>query len=190
MIDLHNIKAFTVPRPAPNFIGSAGDFDELPETHKEQILFLDKVAEKYIYDFASAARLLTGGFWAPFEKGNFKTVEEFDEFYGTQASKQGLKKWLFGRGIAFDTWVFVLSDGAWEPMLMTWKMMVKYVEHIFFSGDVVVFDATTNWCLVYFHENKMFFGKDKFFDPTEDEQRMKELNERKEKYPDFKHPFL
>jgi hypothetical protein len=190
MIDINNIRNFNIPRPDPNFIGTAKEFDDLPETHKEQILFLDKAAEKYIFEFVSSAHLITGGFWDPFAKGNFKNVEEFDRFYGIQASKQELKKWLFNRGIAFPTWVFVLMGANQPPMLMTWKMMVKYVEHIFFGDDVVVFDKTLNWCLVYFHENQMFFGKDKTFDPSEDEQIMQELNDRKKKYPRFKHPFL
>lgn len=190
MIDIHNIKNFTIPRSDLNFVGTAKEFDELPETHQEQILFLDKAAEKYIFDFASAANIITGGFWDPFAKGNFKTVEEYDHFYGIQASKQELKKWLFNRGIPFSTWVFVLMDSNEPPMLMTWKMMVKYVEHIFYGEEVIVFDHTLNWCLVYFHENQMFFGKDKYYDPAEIEQEMQELNERKKNYPQFKHPFL
>ncbi len=177
-------------RPDHNFIGSGQEFDNLPATHQEQILFLNPDAEKYIFEFVSSARLITGGFWAPFEKGNFKTIETYDRLYGTQDSKQGLKKWLFNRGIPFDTWVFVLPAANETAMLMTWKMVLKYVEHIFFGEDALVFDKTTNWCLVYYHENEMFFGKDKFLDPTDDEQKMHELNERKKKYPDFKHPYL
>lgn len=189
MTDLANIRDFTIPRPGPNFIGSAADFDALPETHREQILFLDKAAEAYIFQFAAAARLVTGGFWDPFAKGNFRTVETYDRFYGTQETKGELKKWLFRRGIPFATWVFVLS-AVHEPMLMTWKMMVKYVEHIFFGDDVMVFDPTLRWCLVYYHHDQLFFGKDPVFDPAEDEQRMKELNDRKRKYPRFRHPYL
>jgi len=52
LIDLSNIKNFTTPPPTDSSIfGSAADFDALPETHKEQILFLNKVAEKYLYEF-------------------------------------------------------------------------------------------------------------------------------------------
>ncbi|MDB5203559.1 MAG: hypothetical protein JWQ27_2968 [Ferruginibacter sp.] len=190
MIDIDNIRHFTMPRPDPNFIGTAIEFDELPETHREQILFLDKAAGKYIFEFAVSARFITGGLWDPFAKGNFKTVEHYDRFYGIQDSKQELKKWLFNRGIPFSTWVFVLPGANQPPMLMTWKMMVKYVEHIFFGDDVVVFDHTGNWCLVYFHENEMFFGKDRSYDPAEDDQLIADLNERKKQYPQFKHPFL
>jgi len=134
--------------------------------------------------------MITGEFWDPFAKGNFKTVETYDRFYGIQASKQELKKWLFNRGIAFPTWVFVLMAANEPPMLMTWKMMIKNVEHLFFGDDVMVFDKTANWCLVCYHGKRMFFGRDKIYDPAEDERTMTELNERKKKYPRFKHPFL
>jgi len=73
---------------------------------------------------------------------------------------------------------------------MTWKMLIKYSDCLFIMDDVMVFDNTLNWCLFFFHEDKMFFGKDNIYDPTEDLKRMEELNERKRKYPDFKHPYL
>jgi hypothetical protein len=190
MIDLNNIRNFTISRPEFNFIGTAKDFDALPETHREQILFVDKTAEKYIFDFVSAANLITDGFWDPFSKGNFKTVEESEALSNTPVANQELKKWLFNRGIAFPTWVFVLMETPGPPMLMTWKMVIKYVDHILFGSDVVIFDSTLNWCLVYFHENQLFFGKDRFYDPSENEQMMKDLNEKKKKYPQFRHPFL
>ena len=191
MVDLNNIKSFTVPRPEGwSLFGSAQEFDNLPETHREQILFLDKAASKYIYEFSSDAHLMTGGLWDPFAKGNFKQVEEFSNFSRTPESNERLKKWLFNRGIPFPTWVFVLLNGNEGPLLMTWKMLIKYSDCLFIMDDVMVFDNTLNWCLFFFHEDKMFFGKDNIYDATEDLKRMEELNERKRKYPDFKHPYL
>ena len=190
MIDLANIKNFSIPRPEFNFMGTARDFDALPETHQAQIIFLDKDAEKYIFQFASSAHLTTGGFWDPFAEGNFKTVDELEALYQTEQSNQELKKWLFNRGIQFATWVFVLGETLGPPMLMTWKMLIKYVNDIFFGNDVMVFDSTLDWCLVYFHENRLFFGKDRFYDPSANEQMTRELNERKKQYPRFRHPFL
>jgi hypothetical protein len=169
MIDLHNIKNFTIDRPDEGTIfWSAKEFDSLPETHREQILFLDKTASEYIYEFSSAAHLMTGGVWDPFAKGNFKTVEEFSDFSRTEESKQRLKKWLFNRQISFSTWVFVLFNGNDGPMLMTWKMLIKYSDDLFIMDDVMVFDSTLNWCLFFFHEDKIFFGKDNIYDPSED----------------------
>lgn len=191
MIDLNNIKNFTIPRPEGwTVFGSSADFDALPETHKAQILFLDKTAEKYLYEFAEYARLLSDGGWAPFSKGNFKTVEQYGHAVDLQENIPLLKKWLYNRGIPFSNWVFMLCDSNEQPLLITWKMFIKYAFDIFLIGDAMVFDQTINWCLFNYHEGQLFFGKDAVYDSSGDEVYMKELNERKKKYPQFKHPYL
>ena len=191
MVDLNNIKKFTVDRPEGcTIFGTAKEFDNLPETHKAQILFLDKAASEYILDFLFSAHIVTGGSWAPFEKGNFKEVDEFFDFRRNPESKQSLKKWLYKRGIPFDTSVFVLENGNSHDFLTTWKMVIKYSADLFIMNDMIVFDRTLNWCLYFFHEDQLFFGRDNVYDATEDHKRMEELNERKKKYPQFKHPYL
>lgn len=192
MIDLSTIRNYTMPRPdGVTFFGNAQHFDALPETHKEQILFLNKTAREYLIRFSGpSANLVTGHSWDPFVKGNFKTVEECPVLYDLPEGHQLLKKWLFHRGIAFKTWVFVLFEGFDDPMMMTWKMLVKYSDLIFFGEDVMVFDNSLNWCLFYYHENQLFFGKDNMYDPTENDEMMKALNERKKNFPQFRHPYL
>ncbi len=190
MIDLENTRSFSVARPDFSIFGTAAAFDLLPETHREQILFLDVVASKYIWSFSNAAHLLTGGLWAPFEKNNFKEVDEFNQFYGTSESEQFLKKWLYKRGIAFNTWVYLLEESNNQVILTTWKMVVKYAADLFISNDLMLFDKTLNWCLIYFHHNQLFFGRGNVYDASEDDKRAEELNERKKNFPQFKHPYL
>lgn len=190
MIDIENTRSFTVARPAHSIFGSAAAFDMLPETHQAQILFLDATASDYIWSFSTAAHLLTGGVWAPFEKGNFKEVDEFDKFFGNEASRQHLKKWLYKRGIAFGTEVFVLEESNNQAILTTWKMVVKYAPDLFIMNDLMLFDKTLNWCLFYFHHDKLFFGRGNVYDANDDYKRMEALNERKRKFPQFKHPYL
>ncbi|MES2429821.1 MAG: hypothetical protein V4556_02725 [Bacteroidota bacterium] len=191
MVDISNIKNFVVKRPqAPTLFGTAAEYDALPETHKDQILFLDKPSSDYLDSFLSDAHIITGGSWAPFEKGNFKQVETFDKFYNNEESWQLLKKWLYNRGISFDTWTFLLEENNEPAIMLTWKMVIKYSHDIFRGSDTVVFDKTLNWCLFYFHENELFFGKDNIYDPADDNKRMEALNERKKRFPDFKHPYL
>ena len=191
-VDLENIRKFIVNRPeGVTAFGNAGHFDALPETHREQILFLDKTARKYLFSFTGeSANLYTGHESDPFAKGNFRFVEKLDNLVLTPEGEQELKKWLFKRSLPFRTWVFVLFEGFDDAILMTWKMVVKYSGLIFFSEDVMVFDKTLNWCLFYFHENEIFFGRENRYDPTENERAMQALNERKKKFPQFKHPFL
>ena len=77
-IDLESIRNFVVDRPeGVTTFGNAGHFDALPETHREQILFLDQTARKYLFSFTGpSANLFTGHEWDPFAKGNFKIVEQ------------------------------------------------------------------------------------------------------------------
>lgn len=192
MVSLDNIRDFVIEHPGGyTLFGNAEEFNALPATHRDQILFLDKSVKKYLYSFTGpSANLLTGDGYDPFAKGNFKTVEEFTELHQTDEGRQKLKKWLYQRGIPFSTWVFVLYDSLYDPVLVTWKMVIKYSNDIFFGQDVVIFDHTQQWCLSYYHENEMYFGKDPFYDPTENEQKMQALNERKKNYPGFRHPYL
>jgi hypothetical protein len=69
-------------------------------------------------------------------------------------------------------------------------MLLRFSPFIFYGDDVAVFDRSINWCLFYYHENDMFFGKDRKYDAGENERMMAELNERKKKYPQFRHPYL
>jgi len=191
MVDLTNIKDFTVDKVKSwSLFGTDEEFNALPVTHQDQIFFLDKNASKYIYEFSARANLTTGDVWDPFAKGNFKKVEEFNEFYRNEESQAKLKKWLYNRGIAFKTWVFLLPNFNDYPILTTWKMVVKYSDVLFSSDDIMVFDQTINWCLFFFHENHLYFGTDKIDNLTEGDLMMQILNEKKKKYPNFKHPYL
>jgi hypothetical protein len=191
MVDLANIKNFTMPRPEGwTVFGHAADFDALPQTHKDQILFLDKEASKYIWKFSGDANLLTGGGWAPFEGGNFRQVDQFADFRRNEESNSALKKWLHHRGILYPTWVFVLNEGDDQVILTTWKMVIKYAAELFTINDTLVFGSTLHWCLFFYHEDQLFFGSGPVYDATNDEKKMEELNERKKNYPQFRHPYL
>ncbi len=186
MIDLQNIKSHNISRPGVwTLFGSPEDFDNFPQEHKDQILFLDKPAGKYIYGFAASADLVSDDTSDPFHKNNFKTIEEFKEL----ADESKLKKWLYRRRIPFGNWVFVLPAYNDYPIYTTWKMIIKYNSTILFSSDVLIFDNTLNWCLFYFHHDHLFFARDNIYDPTDKYKKMEQLNELKGKYPNFKFPY-
>jgi hypothetical protein len=190
MIDLENIISYTIPRPNGwTVFGNAEEFDALPVATKDQIFFLTREATGNLIDLAHTARLVTDGGWDPFSKSNFKTVETFRDFWSNDESRQLLKKWLYHRGIAFSNKVFLLQNSE-LGILTTWKMVLRYSPFIFPGDDTMIFDRTLNWCLFYYHEDMMFFGRDISYDPSEDEKKMEELNERKRKFPAFRHPYL
>lgn len=190
MIDLENIKNFSVPRPEGwTVFGNAAQFDALPQATKDQVFFLSPEATDYLLDYVHTVQLITGGGWDPFAKGNFKTVEIFDAFYGDEESRQVLKKWLYHRGLPFGNMVFLLQANE-SAILTTWKMILRYSAFIFPGDDLLIFDKTLNWCLFYYHDDKLFFGRDNVYDPSEVDKKMEALNERKKKFPQFRHPYL
>lgn len=191
MIDFSNIKQFSTARPqTPSAFGTAAEFDALPETYKAQIFFLDITARKFLYEFIDHTYLLSDGGWAPFSYANYKTIEQYEHAVDLHDNIPLLKKWMYNRGIPFSNYVFVLTDSNEQPLLMTWKMVIKYAFDLFLIGDTLIFDPTINWAVYNYHEGKLFFAKDNSYDPSGMELYVQELNERKKKYPQFKHPFL
>lgn len=133
MIDIENLKQFQIKRPdhwTP--FGDGEDFDQLPETHKDQLVFLDKNATKFLYSYLHAAKLIASND-NPFSRNNFRIIEHYTDM----TNEDGLKKWLFNREMPFKNEVFLLGD---ECIFTTWKMIVKYAPDIFFMNDTVVFD--------------------------------------------------
>lgn len=189
-MEIDKIHEFSIPRPTGwTVFGNAETFEALPKETRDQVIFLDKEASAFVSDYFSIARLLTDGGWDPFSGGNFKSVDKCYEFFQDDESRQKLKKWLYQRGIPFKNWVFILQNSE-EVVMCTWKMAIKFSGDIFYGDDVAIFDRTLNWCLFYYHDDVMFFGKDRIVDSSDDERMMKELNERKQKFPKFRHPFL
>jgi hypothetical protein len=190
MVELSNILQFTVPVPEDwTAFGNAAEFATLPDETKDQVYFLNSEATDYLFDLIHSAALVTGGGWDPFAKGNFKNVEQSNGFPTDDEGRQAMKKWLYHRGIPFSDQVFLLEQSR-HAIATTWKMLIRYSPFIFPGGDVVVFDRTLNWCLFYYHENEFFFGRNRQYDSSADEIRMQELNERKKKFPGFRHPYL
>ncbi len=92
-------------------------------------------------------------------------------------------------GILIEKWVFLLPNHGQHPITLSWKMVVKHAGNIFWGDDVLIFDDTNQWCLYYWHEEELFFGKINTFDPEMGYQEMGELNEKEKKYPGFKNPY-
>jgi len=185
MIDFTNIKTHAIDRPEGwSSLGAAEDFDTLSDEFKDQIIFLDKSAGEFLYKFFSASGFHTGPFWEPFDKKNFKHIEKVNVTH----NKAALKKWLYQRGLPFSKWVYVLPNFGGHPLAMTWKMVIKLCDNLFFADDIVIFDETIQWCLSYWHEDEMYFGKINTTSPEAGYKEVQAMNEKEKKYPGYKHP--
>lgn len=138
------------------------DDEEILPTHSEQFKPLNAKASAEVWKTIVDIRLHED---IPFRKDFFKTI---DRAKIRDNNQQEIKKWLYHRGLAFDTEVVV----SWEPdeaMLVSWKLFVKYF-HVFYHGDITVMDATLNWALLCYHENEIYFGTNDDFEPGNDFQ--------------------
>lgn len=185
MIDFSNIKEKKIERPNIwTCLGSPDEFDSLSNEFKDQIKFLDKEASDFLYKYFEASRFHTGPRWEPFEKKNFKYVDKIS----LDDDGQKIKKWLYNRGIEFAKWVYVLPNYGNAPLMMTWKMVIKNCESLFFGDDVVIFDESNQWCLSYWHEDEMFFGKINVITPEVGYKEVEMMNEMEKEYKGYKHP--
>ena len=56
------------------------------------------------------------------------------------------------------------------------------------ADDIVIFDESIQWCLSYWHEDELFFGKMNTTDPEIGYKEVEVMNEKEKKHPGYKHP--
>jgi hypothetical protein len=180
MINFENIKEFSTAFPKTwTFLGWHMDADKIPEEHKDQIYFLNEEASKFLREYIESSKMMTGPVWKPFNERYFKSL---DEFKLTGTTKKEIKKWLYNKPIPFGKFVYLDGDKSGQVIMLTWKMVIKYWEGLFFADDISIFDETLNWGLFYFHEDTLVFGTDKIYDKEFEYEKVKEINDLQHKY--------
>lgn len=150
-----------------SFIGSPEEAAEIPDTHKDQIHFLNHegttLVKKYFYSTGMGDKLFIQkpfeGYFSRIERRQIEEVDNLD-----------VKKWLYNRGIPFDRWVFADNNRSGQGVMLTWKMVIKYWEGLFYSDDVLISDSTLEWGLYYFHHDVLFFGDKVNYDRAKAEE--------------------
>jgi hypothetical protein len=141
------------------------EYEALPETHKEQILYLDKSSAKYVYKVAGDFDITCGDdSWGnqPFSGGCYREIAKLDNWKDLDQ----LKKWLYQRGVAFQSAALVLPVFSSEEetvLQITWKMLVKYAEIFFGFDNVIIMDPKMQWCLYYHHDDIIYFAEGRDF---------------------------
>jgi hypothetical protein len=98
------------------------------------------------------------------------------EFYSGNSSNEAVKKWLYQLGIPFEQKVFWIDQPLWG-FILTWKMIIKFSDDLFFGSDAVVWDRTLNWCLNYDHNCIFHFGKDRLYNADIRSEEIKKVND-------------
>lgn len=170
MITLENLETHTVPlHEHPMrwlFDDAAGN--PPPDSYRDQILPLSKEASHFLWKMESDFRI---GEFYPHPEKMFRDVTEFS--FGANADKD-VKKWLFRREIPFRQKVFVVFQPD-TAFLLTWKMVVHFSPDLFFGHDLIVWDNTVNWALLYDHNDYFIFGRNRIFDGQEERLRYNAL---------------
>ena len=180
MVNFDNIKTYSTDFPKTwSFLWSTEEASKLPQEHKDQIFFLNDEASEFVRNYIDSSKMVTGPLWKPFNEKYFKTIQEFEI---TEDCENDIKKWLYSKPIPFDKLVFIDSERSGQSVALTWKMVIKYWEGLFFADDLIIFDETLNWGLFYFHEEMLYFGADKIYDKEFEYEKTRELNLLKQKY--------
>jgi hypothetical protein len=157
IITLENAHTFSVPfskHPlAWKFLEECG---QLANEFQDQIIPLTPEAAKFLWDFMNTQRQLS-------------SISSIGKYYNEQSElscgeneNQKVKKWLYERGIPFDRRVFWITQPQWG-FILTWKMVIKFSENLFFGDNEVIWDKTLNWVLMFDHNDIFYFGKNRNF---------------------------
>jgi hypothetical protein len=119
--------------------------------HLDQIWCLNKSGAKFLWEFDMNVNHKVLAHY-PDVARYFKSIAEF------RLGEGGLKKWLFDCAVPFDQKVYL----AVQPdmgFILTWKMVIKYSENIFFAHDLGIWDRSMDWILTYHHDELWQFGR-------------------------------
>lgn len=170
MITLENLETYTVPlhEHPMRWLFEDADGNPPPDSYRDQILPLNKEASHFLWKMESDFRI---GEFFPHPEKMFRDIAEFS--FGENMEKD-VKKWLYRRGIPFRQKVFVVFQPD-TAFIMTWKMVVHFSPDLFFGHDLIVWDNTVNWALLYNHNDYFIFGRNRIFDGQEERLRYNAL---------------
>ena len=160
-----------------SFLGSPEEAAQIPLEHKDQIHFLNEEGTKWVRQYLHFSKMIGANkepTWSPFYQDYFKEtkcIENADD------DDEIIKKWLYNLGIPFKNYVLVDEDRSGHSVLLSWKMVIKYWHGLFFPVDTVVFDLSLNWCVYFWHEDWIFYGKNNTFDKEAEYQKTLWINE-------------
>lgn len=133
----------------------------MPETHRDQILFLDAPSSEAVYQAFNRRGLLgAADAWGNrvFEGGCYRQIEQVNV-----GEVPDPKKWLHDRGVPFAANAFLLKSFAIDSdpvVVTTWKMVVKYATGLFSHDNLIAVSDTGEWCLHYHHDGLIRFAHD------------------------------
>ncbi|WP_338814623.1 hypothetical protein V9L05_05070 [Bernardetia sp. Wsw4-3y2] len=169
-ITLENIEEFAIPLSTHilKWKFELEDERELYKEFKDQIIPLNDKASAFLWDFEFSQKFLF--------LDNSDYFKETDCIFADAKTREEVKKWLYQRGIKFDTKV-IWTCSKNHAFVLTWKMIIKFWDGIFFASDEIIWDKTLNWVLNSHHEGVLYFSKDRIYDANTESKEIAKTNE-------------
>ena len=156
------------------FLWSPEEAEKISKEHKDQIHFINEDGAEFLNNFYKSSKIeFNEKCRHPFNEEYYSNISRFE---GNWNDEKEVKKWLYNRGIPFSKYVLMTSDRSGKPVLLTWKMVIKYWKGIFWEEDIFLLDTSFKWCFYYYHESEFYFGKDIIFDRKKEDEKAIELN--------------
>jgi len=176
-VTLENIEEFAIPL-STHILKWKFELEEEQELYKEfedQIIPLNDKASAFLWDFEFSQKFLF--------LDNSDYFKETDYIFAGAKTSEEVKKWLYQRGIKFDTKVIWTSSKN-HAFVLTWKMVIKFWDGIFFASDEIIWDKTLNWVLNSHHDGVLDFSKNRIYDANKASEEIAKHNESIKEFQD------
>ncbi|NJN78315.1 MAG: hypothetical protein HC803_08305 [Saprospiraceae bacterium] len=127
---------------------------------KAQIIPLHPEAAQFLLDFKNTQEHLNNELFK-----DAKFHKEMDVFISKKKNNETIKAWLLERNIPLDRKVFWVNQLN-VAFVMTWEMVIKFSDILFFGSNEILWDKTMNWMLSFQSEEVFSFMDNLMYDPN------------------------
>ena len=137
-----------------SFLWSPEEAEQIPNEHKDQIHFLNEEGTKFVKKYLNSSKMIgpnNESEWSPFYKNYFKHTKSIPI---RDDSDKDIKKWLYEKGISFDSKVIWREDTV--AFIITWKMVIRFALDIFLGILTGIILAKMYYFLYQKADKKLF----------------------------------
>lgn len=162
-ITLDNVEEFSVSLLEHNlrWMFESTEDNRIPQEVEDEVIPLESAAAQFLFDFRNKQNYLTEVF---FTAENLSKNET--SFTSKKRTKAEIENWLKARNIPLDRKVFWVNQLN-VAFVLTWKMVIKFSDVLFFGTNETLWDSSMNWTLTFESDEIFRFTDNLMFNPEE-----------------------
>lgn len=133
--------------------------NKIPEEVEAQIIPLQPEAAQFLLDFRETQNHLNDELFK-----DAQCDKQEDTFVTKKKTQEEIKRWLYQKNIPLDRKVFWVN-GLNVAFVLTWKMVIKFSDVLFFGTNEILWDKTMNWMLSFDADEVFHFEDNLMFNP-------------------------